>query len=128
MMLAGIISAIVHGMCLPFLLVVYGTTLDDFAQYSITVFCNENITVNCTTHSVAGDILIDNINHPIILYYCIIGTVTVLSSWVQVTTFQISSRRLVKKIRTAFFNSIMKKEIFWFDKSAAGEINSRLNE
>ena len=128
MMLIGIMAAAAHGMCLPFLFVVYGTTLDEFAQYSITVFCEGNVTDNCTNRSAARDNLIDNISHPIILYYCIIGLVTVLSGWAQVITFQVSSGRQVKKIRTALFYSIMKQEIPWFDHNATGEINSRLNE
>ena len=128
MILIGIVSAAVHGMCLPFLFVVYGTTLDEFAQYSITVFCEGNVTDNCTTRNAAKDNLIDNISHPIMLYYCIIGLVTVLSAWAQVITFQVSSGRQVKRIRIAFFYSIMKQEIPWFDCNATGEINSRLNE
>lgn len=128
MMLIGIVSAAVHGTTFPFLLVVYGTTLDEFAQYSITVFCEGNTTVNCTTRNAARDDLIDTINHPIILYYCIIGLVTILCGWIQVVTFQISAGRQVNKMRTAFLNSVVKQEISWFDHNSTGEINSRLNE
>ena len=128
MMLIGIVSAAIHGMCLPFLLVVYGTTLDEFAQYSITVFCEGNNTDNCTTRSAARDNLIDNINHPTILYYSVIALVTILSAWIQVVTFRLAAERQIKKIRIAFFSSIMKQEIAWFDCNLTGEINSRLNE
>lgn len=128
MMLIGIFASVIHGMCLPFLLIMYGTTLDEFAQYSITVFCEGNVTINCTTRSEARDNLIDNINHPIILYYCIIAVVTVLSGWIQLATFQLAAGRQVQKIRSAFFYSIMKQEISWFDCNSTGEINSRLNE
>ena len=128
MMLIGIVFATIHGVCLPFLLIVYGSTLDEFAQYSITMFCEGNITVNCTTRGAARDDLIDYINHPIVLYYCIIGLVTILSGWINVVTFQFSAGRQVKKIRIAVFNSIMKQEISWFDSNPTGEINSRLNE
>ena len=128
MILIGIVSAAIHGICLPFLVVVYGTTLEEFAQYSITVFCEGNNTDNCTTHSAAKDNLIDNINHPVILYYCVIGLVTTLSAWIQVVTFQLAAGRQIKKIRTAFFSSVMKQEIAWFDCKSTGEINCRLNE
>ena len=128
MMLIGIVSAAIHGMCLPFLFVVYGTTLDEFAQYSITVFCEGNDTDNCTTRSAARDNLIDNINHPMILYYCVIGLVTILSAWIQVVTFQLAAGRQIKKMRTAFFSSVMKQEIAWFDGNSTGKINSQLNE
>jgi len=128
MMSFGLIFAIVHGMCLPFLLIVFGTTIDEFASYSITTFCEENITVNCTSRSAARDDLIDEINHPIVLYYVIIGAVTIISGWIQLILFQISAGRQVKKIRTAFFCAILKQEISWFDLNATGEINSRLNK
>ena len=128
MMLIGLISAIIHGMCLPFLLIVFGTTIDKFAQYSIMVFCEENITENCTSREEARDDLINEINHPFILYYALIGTVTVISGWARLTLFQIAAGRQVMKIRTAFFHAIMKQEISWFDLNATGGINSRLNE
>ena len=128
MILIGIMSAAIHGMCLPFLLVVYGTTLDEFAQYSITIFCEGNVTDNCTTRSAAKDNLIHNISHPILLYYCIIGLVSISCGWLQVVTFKLSSGRQIKKIRTAFFYSIIKQEISWFDCNTTGEINSWLNK
>ena len=81
------------------------------SSYSITVFCEGNVTDNCTTRSAARDNLIDNISHPIMLYYCIIGLVSILCGWVQMMTIQPSSGRQVKRIRIAFFYSIMKQEI-----------------
>ena len=127
-MSVGIVMAIIHGMCQPFLFVVYGTTIDEFAQYSITIFCEVNTTANCTSRSTARDTLTDKITHPIVLYFCVIGLVTILSGWIQVVMFQLSAGRQVKKICMEFFCSIMKQEIAWFDCNATGEINSRLNK
>lgn len=128
MMSVGIVMAAIHGTCLPFVLVVYGTTLDEFARYSITVFCEGNTTANCTSRSTARDTLIDEVTHPTILYFCIIGLVTVISGWIQVVMFQLSAGQQVKRIRMEYFCSIMKQEIAWFDHNATGEINSRLNK
>lgn len=134
MMLVGILSGVIHGVCLLFMFIVFGSTIDEFAEFAFGdtsgVFCdvNLNITVNCTDRSEARDDLIDYVNHPIIFYYCLIGVVSFLSSWLQVTLFQLPAERQVTKIRTLFFRAILKQEISWFDLNPTGEINSRLNE
>ena len=130
MMLVGVLSGVVHGVCLLFMFVVFGMTIDEFVVFTSGVFCdvNLNITVNCTDRSEARDDLIDYVNHPIIFYYCLIGVVSFLAGWLQVTFFQLAAERQVTKIRTLFFRAILKQEISWFDLNPTGEINSRLNE
>ena len=129
-MLIGVISGIIHGVCLLFLFIVFGSSIDEFVIFTASVFCdvNANITANCTDRSEARDELIGQVNHPIIFYYCLIGVVSLLSGWLQVTMFQLSAERQVTKIRTLFFRAILKQEISWFDLNPTGEINSRLNE
>ena len=130
MMLIGILSGVVHGVCLLFMFIVFGSTIDEFAVFAAGGFCdvNLNITVNCTDRSEARDDLIDYVNHPIIFYYCLIGVISLLSGWLQVMMFQLAAERQVTKIRTLFFRAILKQEISWFDLNPTGEINSRLNE
>ena len=134
MMLVGILSGAVHGVCLLFLFVVFGITIDEFVVFAaggpFGVFCdiNLNTTVNCTDRSEARDDLIDYVNHPVIFYYCLIGVISLVAGWLQVTLFQLAAERQVTKIRTLFFRAILKQEISWFDLNPTGEINSRLNE
>ena len=127
-MLLGTVAAVTHGVALILNLVVFGNTLDEFATFAGSTICGGNITENCTSRSDAEDQLIDTINHPIVYQYCLLGLVNVLSGWIQVMLYQFSATRQVKKIRVAYFQSILKQEIAWFDLNPTGEINSRLNE
>lgn len=130
MMLVGILSGITHGVCLVFMFIVFGSTIDKFVAYLDTTFCNENLnlTVNCTNQDAAQNELINYINYPIIFYYCLIGAISLLTGWLQVTMFQLAAERQIKQIRTQYFHAILKQEIPWFDLNPPGEINSRLNE
>ena len=130
MMLVGILSGALHGVCYLFLFIIFGSTLDEFVVYVASTFCDEslNFTINCTDSGTARDELIDYINHPIIFYYCLIGVVSLACGWLQVTMFQLAAQRQIKRIRTLFFRAILKQEISWFDLNPTGEINSRLNE
>ena len=121
-------AAIAHGVAFVFLLVVFGNTLDEFATFAGSTFCGGNMTTNCTNRSDAEDQLIDTINHPIVYQYCMLGVINFLTGWIQVMFFQFAATRQVKKIRVAYFQSILKQEIAWFDLNPTGEINSRLNE
>jgi len=127
-MLFGAVAAVAHGVAFIFLLVVFGNTLDEFATFAGSIICGGNMTVNCTNRSNAEDQLVDAINHPIVYQYCMIGAIVALSGWIQVMLFQFAAARQVKKIRVAYFRSILKQEIAWFDLNPTGEINSRLNE
>ena len=130
MIFTGMAAGTIHGVCLLFLFIVFGSTLDEFVDYVSADFCDSSagITANCTNQEDARDELIDHINHPIIFYYCLIGVISLTCGWLQVTMFQLSAERQIKKIRTLFFRAILKQEISWFDLNPTGELNSRLNE
>ena len=130
MMFIGIISGIVHGVCLLFLFIVFGSTIDEFVEYIAGEYCDSslNFTINCTDRDTARDELIDSVNHPIIFYYCLIGIISLTCGWLQFTMFQFAADRQIKRIRTLFFRAILKQEVAWFDLNPTGEINSRLNE
>ena len=130
MMLIGMVSGVAHGVCILFLFIVFGSTIDEFVKYIVAESCvtGFNVTINCTDRDTARDELIDYVNHPIIFYYCLIGVISLACGWLQFTMFQLSAERQIKKIRTLFFRAILKQEISWFDLNPTGEINSRLNE
>lgn len=127
MMLVGAIAGAAHGACLLLMFIVFGETIDEF---SVFAFCDSNTdpNINCTDRGTLRDELIDNINHPIILYYCLIGIASLVTGWLQVTMLQLAAERQITKIRTLFFRAILKQEISWFDLNPTGQINSRLNE
>ena len=128
MMFIGAVGGATHGVCVLFMFIVFGTTIDEFALFA---YCdgnpNPNI-YNCSNRSTEREDLIDYINHPIIFYFCLIGVISFCAGWLQVSMFQMAAERQITKIRTLFFRSILKQEISWFDLNPTGEINSRLNE
>jgi len=133
MMLVGILSGATHGVCFIFLFIVFGSTIDEFSQFaayeSTDAFCGDNNnSTDCIDRDTERDELIDTVNHPIIFYYCLIGIISLICGWLQVTMFQLAAERQITKIRTLFFRAILKQEISWFDLNPTGEINSRLNE
>ena len=45
-----------------------------------------------------------------------------------IALFQLADERQVKKIRLAFFKSILQQEVGWFDAHSGGELASRISE
>ena len=151
-MFFGVINAILHGTSLPLLMVVFGETGNVFSNEFITrdlargfeisvnnVNCSElNMICNTTEREecgffvdnslcATGDDLIDEINI-LVIYYCALGVVALVSGWLHVSLFQYSCERQLHIIRRRFFHSILRQEIGWFDVNSAGELNSRLSE
>jgi len=123
MMLVGAISGLCHGATFILFLVVFGTSINEFADYTA---CRQNLT-NCSESEVADE-LIDTINYPIVVYYSTLGILAQGFAWLQVTLFQFASERQVKRIRMEFFRAVLRQEISWFDVHSSGELGSRLNK
>ena len=124
MMIIGAVSGLCHGVTLILFLVVVGTTIAEFGNYTA---CRQNVIPNCS-ESEAADDLIDEINYPIIVYYGSLGILAQFFAWLQVTLFQLSSERQAKRIRKLFFRAVLRQEIGWFDVHSSGELISRLNK
>ena len=147
----GAIAAIIHGVTVPFLVVVMGETADILSNEFLTrqqARSFDNIStsnVNCTQlNTVCGmtqdcqffvdnslcttkDELIDRINL-IVIYYCVLGVVVLIGGIFHSSLFQYACERQIQVIRITFFKSILRQDISWFDINSAGELNSRLNE
>ena len=152
-MAIGVVTAIAHGVSLPLLMVVFGETLDIFANEYITREVARSFSytvsvdsVNCTLLNAlcrndtdicgffvedslctTGDDLIDEINQ-LVIYYCVLGVVAFVCGWLHVSLFQYACERQLNVIRKKFFHSIIRQEISWFDVNSIGELNSRINE
>ncbi|KAJ3323513.1 Multidrug resistance protein 1 [Boothiomyces sp. JEL0866] len=57
---------------------------------------------------------------------CIIGVVTFVGSYVQMTCWILFGENVSKRIRESFFHSILRQDIAWFDATSTGDLNSRL--
>ena len=122
-MLVGATSGLCHGATFVSFLIMFGTSIDEFVDYTV---CRQNL-INCS-ESEAADDLIDKINYPIIVYFCVLGILAQGFAWLQITLFQFSSERQVRKIRRLFFHAVLRQEISWFDVHSSGELSSRLNK
>ena len=152
-MFIGVIAAILHGVSLPLLMVVFGQTADIFANEYITrevARSFENVSVDnvnctalntmCSTTDVetcgffaanslctTDDELIDEINR-LVIFYCALGVVAFVCGWLHVSLFQYACERQLQIIRKKFFRSILRQDISWFDVNSVGELNSRISE
>jgi len=58
----------------------------------------------------------------------IVACVTLLSGYIQVTFFNILAQRQSRTIRQILFQSILKKDIVYFDQHKTGELSLDLND
>ncbi len=70
---------------------------------------------------------IEKVNLLLFYFIGITGGVFILSFF-QLSLFQTACERQVKKIRLAYYKSIMRQEIEWFDYNSCGEIACRMAE
>ncbi|XP_077998882.1 ATP-dependent translocase ABCB1-like isoform X2 [Glandiceps talaboti] len=62
------------------------------------------------------------------IYYCIVGGAVFIASYFQACFWTVSCERQTNKLRRAFFKSILRQEIGWFDKHQSGELTTRLSD
>ncbi len=64
----------------------------------------------------------------LVFYFVGIAGGVFLLAFLQISLFQTACERQVKKIRQAFYRSIMRQEIEWFDYNLCGELSFILAE
>jgi ABC-type multidrug transport system fused ATPase/permease subunit len=166
-MAVGTVMAIVHGVSLPLLMLVFGELINFFIyqeQSSAVASClnisrscgdenvfvaNENFLLPCGANSSSFNDLslsqsmdllfrgsttcltdgsfIDDVQLHCI-YFVIISVVVFAFATVQISFFQLSCERQVRKIRLFFYRAVLKQNIGWFDSNPSGELASRLND
>uniref|UniRef100_A0A3P8UJZ5 ATP-binding cassette, sub-family B (MDR/TAP), member 4 n=1 Tax=Cynoglossus semilaevis TaxID=244447 RepID=A0A3P8UJZ5_CYNSE len=104
MLIAGLLMAMVNGVMLPLLFLVYGDMTDSFIGHGSS-------SPELSEYAI---------------YYSIMGVGTMVAGYLQVSLWTISAGRQVKHIRKLFFHKIMQQEIGWFDVNETGELNTRL--
>ncbi len=61
-------------------------------------------------------------------FECPSGFCTYCALFFQVAFFMISGQRQARRIRLAYFRSVLSQEIGWFDSQASGSLSTRLAE
>uniref|UniRef100_A0A671WWQ0 ATP-binding cassette, sub-family B (MDR/TAP), member 4 n=1 Tax=Sparus aurata TaxID=8175 RepID=A0A671WWQ0_SPAAU len=111
LLIAGTVMAMVNGVVLPLMCIVFGDMTDSFIDDSL----------NSQLNSISPSILFA-------IYYSIMGAVVLVAAYMQVSFWTLAAGRQVKRIRKLFFHCIMKQEIGWFDVNETGELNTRLTD
>ncbi|XP_040591761.1 ATP-dependent translocase ABCB1 isoform X2 [Mesocricetus auratus] len=125
-MLVGTLAAIIHGVALPLMMLVFGDMTDSFANVG-------NIPPNATFNDSlfnASDLFskLEEEMTTYAYYYTGIGAGVLIVAYIQVSFWCLAAGRQIHKIRQKFFHAIMNQEIGWFDVHDVGELNTRLTD
>ncbi|KAJ3274327.1 Multidrug resistance protein 1 [Terramyces sp. JEL0728] len=108
----GTLAAMVNGATLPVMTIFFGQIIQSFVSYK------------------PGDqALLDQMNKDMsfaVTMMCVIGAVTFVGSYVQMSCWILFGENVSKRIREHFFYSILRQDIGWFDATSTGDLNSRL--
>ena len=144
LILLGTVCAIVGGLAQPFHVLIFGKVVDQFVYFNVTrnltrlgsssdYFCNGTF-VDTTllrdylTSNSKGTLLQDNIE--IYSYYYVgVATAAMLAVYVSNVVWNASAYRQTRRMRIAFYNSVLRQEVGWFDmiKNTA-RLNNLLQE
>ncbi|CAF4430037.1 unnamed protein product [Rotaria sp. Silwood2] len=146
----GTIASIAFGICLPLALILFGDTADSFIDRAVNLcslnftsltqqYCPSNVTltsINFYTKISLCNLpksnftfisyhLKDHTNKQIIMLI-IIACVNLISGYIRVILLEISAERQARTIRQILFQSILNKDIIFFDIHKTGELSLRL--
>ncbi|KAM8735723.1 ATP-dependent translocase ABCB1 [Acanthopagrus schlegelii] len=123
LLIVGTVMAVVNGVVLPLMCIVFGNMTDSFIDDSLNSQLNSSIpNITIPTSNLQGDM------QRFAIYYSIMGAVVLVAAYMQVSFWTLAAGRQVKRIRKLFFHCIMKQEIGWFDVNQTGELNTRLTD
>ncbi|UJR24257.1 hypothetical protein I4U23_027224 [Adineta vaga] len=151
-LLFAFISSTIFGLVEPLFLVIFGNSIDSFINQK-TALCPFNLTsltqqycppgITLTSNNFYKSISLCNLTetnftHTNIaftnqtseqtIYLIIISCIGFLCCYFRVTFFNITAERQVRTIRQILFQSIMKKDIVYFDTHKTGELNLLLTD
>uniref|UniRef100_UPI0037E91357 ATP-dependent translocase ABCB1 n=1 Tax=Semicossyphus pulcher TaxID=241346 RepID=UPI0037E91357 len=121
----GTVMAMVNGVILPVMCIVFGDMTDSFVMDSMHPQFNVS-NPNFTFIPINSTLQEDMTEYAI--YYSIMGGVVLVAAYIQVSFWTLAAGRQARRIRQLFFHSIMKQEISWFDVTETGELNTRLTD
>uniref|UniRef100_A0A7N8WJ31 ATP-binding cassette, sub-family B (MDR/TAP), member 4 n=1 Tax=Mastacembelus armatus TaxID=205130 RepID=A0A7N8WJ31_9TELE len=132
MIFLGTVMAIVNGVVLPLMCLVFGDMTDSFVGDSMLSHLNISnpsklcmISINLKLSVQIASILSFS---SYAIYYSIMGAIVFVAAYLQVSLWTVAAGRQVKHIRKLFFHRIMQQDIGWFDVTETGELNTRLTD
>lgn len=142
----GILAAMLNGLPMALMLLVYGQTTDKFVttqfckayeQYNVSTLCPPNVNqaninqmfhlcnwtgTNITVTQLANTVSRDS------LIYTGIGIFIWVASWLQTTLLAYSGEKIVLDVRLMMFRAILLKPMSWYDRNDSGVINNHFTE
>ena len=116
-MILGTVSAVGHGAAIPLQFVIFGDLIQSFIEFAKLQSGNSTL-----QYDLEGEMT------KFALYYVYLAIGNLVLAYGQMALWSLTATRQVKNIRLAFFRSILKQDIGWFDTTDPGELNSRLTE
>uniref|UniRef100_A0A8C6GPI9 P-type phospholipid transporter n=2 Tax=Mus spicilegus TaxID=10103 RepID=A0A8C6GPI9_MUSSI len=124
-MLVGTLAAIIHGVALPLMMLIFGDMTDSFASVGNVSKNNTNIS-EADKRAMFAKLEEEMTTYA--YYYTGIGAGVLIVAYIQVSFWCLAAGRQIHKIRQKFFHAIMNQEIGWFDVHDVGELNTRLTD
>ena len=118
LMILGTLGAIGHGAATPLQFIIFGELINGFIDFA------KEQAGNGTTEpfDLEGEMA------KFALYYVYLAIGTIVVGYLQMGLWAYTGTRQVKQMRLAFFRSVLKQDIGWFDTTDSGELSSRLTE
>nr|6FN1_A Chain A, Human-mouse chimeric ABCB1 (ABCBHM) [Homo sapiens] len=127
-MLVGTLAAIIHGVALPLMMLIFGEMTDIFANAGNLEDLMSNITNRSDINDTGFFMNLEEDMTTYAYYYTGIGAGVLIVAYIQVSFWLLAAGRQIHKIRQKFFHAIMNQEIGWFDVHDVGELNTRLTD
>ncbi|XP_067865118.1 ATP-dependent translocase ABCB1-like isoform X3 [Heterodontus francisci] len=130
MITIGLICAILHGIALPLMIIIFGQMTDSFVRSGIFPNISNAAFNNSSTDAcfeIPGlDLEADMTRFA--LFFTGLGCAVLILGSLHVCMFLLSATRQTGRIRQKFFHAILHQEMAWFDSNQIGELNTRLTE
>ena len=116
-MVLGSLAAVGHGAAVPLQFIIFGDLINSFIDFEKLMGPGGTPPFD-----------LEDQMTKFALYYVYLATGNLVVAYGQMAMWSLTATRQVKKMRLAFFRSILKQDIGWFDTTDPGELNSRLTE
>ncbi|KAJ3339011.1 ATP-binding cassette, sub-B (MDR TAP), member 4, partial [Kappamyces sp. JEL0680] len=111
LMFIGTIFAMANGSALPLMTIFFGDIIQALVTYNGTPASIDAMDAAVRTG---------------VLKMSLIGLATFICSYIQMFCWVIAGERQSKKIREAYFKSVVRQDVAWFDQRTTGELTNRL--
>ena len=148
MILVGTLMAMAAGVALPGHMLLFGRIVNEYVFHDIAVRLSRNESMDMEQHfcadanssvtSVLSTSLLPYINDSsgtllreignFSLYYVGMATAVLIATFLATVFWNGSAYRQTRRMRAAFYHSILRQNIGWFDVTESNELSTRLLE